>query len=119
MIVVIFSRYNSPNNSIPVLVPHINRTRNTVPILELKKKFQFCFWNWFWFWNQFQKSEPISVLLLLTAARTSCSNQPKTGVPASDLERFSQMGPPQTSLLLKSMLNLLHFVQRKSIKTTK
>jgi hypothetical protein len=119
MIVVIFSRYNSPNNSIPVLVPHINRTRNTVPILELKKKFQFCFWNWFWFWNQFQKSEPISVLLLLTAARTSCSNQPKTGVPASDLERFSQMGPPQTSLLLKSRLNLLHFVQRKSIKTTK
>jgi hypothetical protein len=38
MIVVKFSRYNSLKNSIPVLVPHINRTRNTVPILELEKR---------------------------------------------------------------------------------
>jgi hypothetical protein len=51
--------------SVPVLVPHINRTENlvTVPVLE---QFQFQ--------NQFDKSDPVPVQFLLIGTGTDGSH---------------------------------------------
>jgi hypothetical protein len=101
-----------------VPVPHINGTRNPVPVAILQKinsgspsenqiQFQsgslfFQMWFWFWFW----KSDLIPARFLLTKTRTDSSHPPKQQVPTQHWCRHVGHQPIWHDILKEWVSNL-------------